>query len=237
MLKGDFMGELKVENKEVVIPGQIIAEGMDFVPTGSAYREGENVYAMQMGLVEINNRIIKVIPLKGPYVPKEGDTVIGVITDIISIGWRVNLGIAYEAVLPIKNASNRFIQRDADLSKLFDINDVIFAKISRVTEQQLIDLTLKEEGLKKLNGGRIIEFPSVKVPRLIGKNGSMITMLKKATDCKINVGKNGWIWIDGDPEKEILLIEAMNIIDKRAHLSGLTDYMKEYLEKTTGVKL
>ncbi len=231
------MGVVKVKDKEIVIPGQLLAEGMDFVPTGDAYREDDKVYSKRLGLVEINKRVIKVIPLSGSYVPREGDTVVGVVSDILVSGWRVDLGGAYSAVLPIKDAVNEFIKRGEDLTKYFDIGDVLFAKISRVTSQMLIDLTLRDKGLTKLVGGRIIKFPPVKVPRIIGKNASMITMLKKATQCKIYVGKNGYIWIDGKPNQELLLTKVIKKIDEEAHTSGLTDRVKEFLEKETGQKL
>jgi len=231
------MGVVKVKDKEVVIPGQLLAEGMDFVPTGEAYREDDKIYSKRLGLVEINKRVIKVIPLSGAYVPREGDTVIGVVTDILVSGWRVDLGCAYDAVLPIKDAVNEFVKRGDDLTKYLDIGDVIFAKISRVTSQMLVDLTLKDRGLTRLIGGRIIKFPPVKVPRVIGKNASMITMLKKSTECKIYVGRNGYIWIDGKPNQELLLTKAIKIINEMAHTSGLTDRIKEFLEKETGQKL
>jgi len=83
-----------------------------------------------------------------------------------------------------------------------------------------------------LKGGRIIEITSSKVPRVIGKQGSMITLIKEKTECKIIVGQNGRVWISGPtPEKEILAVDVINKIEHEAHLDGLTDRIKEYLEK------
>ncbi len=228
---------LKVKNKDIVIPGEILAEGMDYVPTKAAYRVGDKIYAYRVGLVEINGRVIKVIPLSGGYIPTEGDTVIGVIKDILVAGWKVYFGSPYEGVLPIKEAVNEFVSKGTDLRKYYDIGDIIFTKIITVTSQMLVDLTMKDKGLKKLVGGRIIKITPAKVPRVIGKKASMISMLKKATNCKIVVGKNGFIWIDGSPRMEVILEKAIRIIEEEAHTTGLTERIKEFLEKETNKKI
>ncbi|MBI2660011.1 hypothetical protein HYX07_02525 [Candidatus Woesearchaeota archaeon] len=69
------------------------------------------------------------------------------------------------------------------------------------------------------------------MPRIIGKMGSMVTMIKDATRCNITVGQNGLIWIDGEPQNELLAIQTIRKIEKESHLSGLTDKIKEFLEK------
>jgi len=81
------------------------------------------------------------------------------------------------------------------LTKYFDIGDYVMAKIINVTSQKLVDVTMKGPGLRKLKGGRIIQVNPYKVPRIIGKAGSMVTMIKDATGCRILVGQNGLVWI------------------------------------------
>ena len=83
----------------------------------------------------------------------------------------------------------------------------------------------------KLVGGRIVGVNASKIPRIIGKQGSMVTMIKDTTGCKITVGQNGLIWIDGEPKKELIAVKAINKIAKESHLSGLTDKIKEFLDK------
>ena len=67
------MGKLLVEEKTIVIPGEELANGMDFLPSNGAFREGENIIANILGILSINNRVIKVIPLNGVYEPERGD--------------------------------------------------------------------------------------------------------------------------------------------------------------------
>jgi exosome complex component RRP4 len=95
-------------------------------------------------------------------------------------------------------------------------------------------LSLRDNGLKKLETGRIISVKPPKVPRVIGKSGNMINLIKNETDTKIIVGQNGFIWVDGDIENVKNAIGAIKIVEKEAHTIGLTDRMSEYLKKLKG---
>jgi len=137
----------------------------------------------------------------------------------------------------MKSLEASFIQRGADLTQYFALGDYVLTKITNVTSQKLVDVSMKGPGLRKLHGGRIIEVNPHKVPRVIGKEGSMVVMIKQATGCNILVGQNGWIWIDGEPEQEVIAEKAIMKINSEAHLSGLTDRIKEFLEKETKKKI
>lgn len=98
-------------------------------------------------------------------------------------------------------------------------------------------MTVRGPGLKKLEGGRIIRVGPQKVPRIIGKQGSMVSMIKQATGCRMMVGQNGIIWLEGSPKGELIAVKAISMIGEMAHLSGLTDRIREFLEKETGTKI
>ena len=70
------MSELLAKDKSVVVPGEKLAEGMDYLPSHGTYREGDFIYSKMLGLVNINGRTIKLIPLAGRYLPKKGDVII-----------------------------------------------------------------------------------------------------------------------------------------------------------------
>ncbi|MDM7919451.1 MAG: RNA-binding protein, partial [Methanosarcina sp.] len=65
---------------------------------------------------------------------------------------------------------------------------------------------------------------------VIGHGGSMISMLKKETNCSIFVGQNGRIWIDGKDEDIELLSKALRKIEAEAQRSGLTDRIYNFLK-------
>jgi exosome complex component RRP4 len=230
------MGILK-EHKTIVVPGEILANGMDFLPGEGTYRTGEDVIAQQTGLLEVKGRLLKILPLAGKYLPQKGDTIIGKIIDITMSGWRAEINSAYSAMLPLKDATSAFIPRGGDLSKYYDFDDHIVCRISNVTGQMLVDLSMRGPGLRKLEEGRIIQVGPTKVPRVIGKQGSMVSMIKQATGCKMIIGQNGLCWISGGPQDELLAVETIRMIETNAHMSGLTDKVREHLEKVTGKKI
>ena len=108
---------------------------------------------------------------------------------------------------------------------------MVVAKIIGVTNRG-IDLTIKSRGLGKIDEGIIIKINSNKVPRIIGKEGSMINLIKKESDCNITVGQNGLIWIKGNKiEEELLVKRAIMFINEKSFISGLTEVMKDWFKK------
>ena len=223
------MSKMNIKDKSISVPGETLAVGMDVLPGNGTYRDGEKIIANRLGLAMLEGRTIKLIPLSGRYIPKTGDTVICKVIDVGFNGWRLDTNSAYSAMLSMKDATSDFIARGADLTQYYDLGDHIVCKIVNVTSQKLIDVTMKGPGLRKLKGGRIIEVDPNKVPRIIGKQGSMVMMIKDAAKCNITVGQNGLIWIDGEPINELLAIQTIRKIEKESHISGLTDKIKEFL--------
>ncbi|MBN2368429.1 RNA-binding protein [Candidatus Woesearchaeota archaeon] len=233
------MEKVNVKDKEIVVPGEVVAVGMSYLPGQGIYRKGDSLIASLLGLVRIEGKVIKILPVSGKYLPKRGDVIIGKVKDINFSGWSVQTNSAYPAMLSMKDGSSDFIRRGADLTRYFNIGDYLVTKIYNVTSQNLIDLTMKGPGLRKLEGGRILHVSPSKVPRIIGKQGSMVSMIKKAANCNVIVGQNGVVWIKGaDPKDEILTVETILKIEKESHISGLTDRIKGFLEskgkKVTG---
>lgn len=226
------MTKILVKDKDIVVPGEVLAEGMDVLPAAGTYREGDKIIAGRLGLVQADGRTIRLIQLSGRYIPKNDDTIIARVTDVTFSGWMLNLNSAYSAMLSMKEGSSDFIAKGADLTQYYGVGDYVVCKIINVTSQKLVDVTVKGPGLWKLKGGRIIKVNTNKVPRIIGKQGSMVSMVKQATGCKIVVGQNGLVWIDGEPDKELIAANAVKKIEEESHLSGLTDRIKVYLDKT-----
>lgn len=227
------MGELVIQEKKVVVPGDVIAKGLDFLPSSGTYRRGEDIVASKMGLVAMEGKVIKLISLSGTYAPKAGDVIIGQVSDIVLSGWLVKLNTAYTAVLNVRDATSQFIVKGADLTKYFKIGDYMATKIINVTSQMLIDLSMKGPGLKKLVGGQVISVEASKVPRIVGKAGSMVSMIKDATKCRIVVGQNGLVWISGMPKAEVIAVDTIRMIERESHVSGLTERVQKFLTKQT----
>jgi len=222
--------ELLVKERQFVIPGETLVKGLDYLPSLGCYRVDNEIRAKLMGLVKIKNRFITIIPLAGVYIPKPRDGVIGLIEDMQTTIWIVDINSPYDAVLTLGEAVGEYVDLNkTDISVYYDIGDIIYAKVLSVTKSKQILLTMNDYRAKKLIGGRILTITPSKVPRLIGKEGSMIELIKDKSKCRIIVGQNGIVWIKG--EKEGLASKAILMVDKESHTTGLTDKISEFLEK------
>ena len=214
-----------VENKDLVIPGQILADDEYYSGRGTCKENGK-VCSSLMGLVSLRNKKIRVIPLKSKYVPKKGDVVIGKINDVRFSMWDVDINSPYSGILP---AIELFGREKKELNKVYDVGDVLFLRVVDVDEIKKAKLGLKGRGMGKFKGGIIVDIAPTKVPRLIGKKGSMINMIKDKTKCKIVVGQNGLVWVKGDEDMEQLTKDVIHLIEAEAHTSGLTNKIKNKL--------
>ncbi|MCD6477995.1 MAG: KH domain-containing protein [Candidatus Aenigmarchaeota archaeon] len=230
------MEEVKQESKlfvgerKVVVPGELLARGIDFLPGKGAYKENGEIRSNILGLVKIKEHLISVIPLAGVYVPIPNDRVIGEIKDVQITSWLVDINSPYIGYLSLAEAVEEFVDLSRkDITEYFDVGDVIYAKIQRVTKKKDVQLTMKDRMCRKLHGGNIVRITPAKVPRLIGKNGSMIEMIKNKTGCQIIVGQNGLVWINGG--RESLAAKAVMMVERESHVDGLTNRISEMLDK------
>ncbi len=217
----------KIERK-LVVPGEVIVSGEDYLPGDFTKKELNNIISNRYGLAEVRGRIVKIIPISGVFEPRRGNTVIGIVSDFNFSGWHINIGGPWGAFLSL-NECPRFINRN-NIEEFATIGDVFSLKIFSV-KRGSVDLTLKFRGLGKLEEGRIIKINCHKVPRVIGKEGSMINLIKNKTGTEINVGQNGFIWLKGDYEGEKKAEEAIRLIEREATSDGLTNKVEEFLEK------
>lgn len=212
--------------RKLVIPGDLLGTGRAGHGT---YTEDSKIFSKFIGLAEQKNDVFFVIPLSGIYNPKRGDGVIGRIDDVIFSKWLVDINSPYQAVLPLSEATEDFIDlTKTELTKYFDYGDLIFAEISSVSKTKNVQLSMRDRKCRKLRGGRVIKVTPAKVPRIIGKAGSMVEMIKELTETQIVVGQNGLVWVKGDNED--IAVEAILTIEEKSHSQGLTDHIKEMIE-------
>jgi len=220
------------EKRQLVLPGDLLAEG-DYIAGENTYKEDDKIYATRIGLVDSENKKIYVVALKSFYIPSVGDTVIGKVTEVGMSSWTVDINAPYLATLRAGDVLDRsFKPRKDELPSIFDVNELIIAKI--VSYDRTCDplLTVREPGLGKISRGQVIEITPTKIPRVIGRKGSMVNMIKDETGCQISIGQNGLILINGKtPEDEIIAIMAIRKIEEEAHTSGLTDRITEMIRR------
>jgi len=193
---------------KLVMPGELLLDR----PVRNPYTfvKEEKTYAAVVGMFDPEQG--RFMPIKGSYLPIVGDEVIGVVEEEKVIGYGINLFSPYKGLLSSKG-----------LRFPFEPNDIIITQVSEVSEVK--DIWLSRP--MKLADGEIINIAPTKVSRVIGKHSSMLNVLKAATKCDILVGKNGLIWIKGPSQHKA--VEAIEKIDREAHLPGLTDRIMEFL--------
>ncbi len=226
------------QKREVVVPGQLLAEGRYRASYGT-YHEDDKIYSSLVGLAELRGNTVKVVALEGVYIPKEGDLVIGIITMVAGNNWKVDIGGPYGASLHANNALRR--PYSDDISEYMDIGDVISAEVQAFDRVSGPFLTMKGRGLQVLERGMILEVSPAKIPRIIGRRGSMINMINDHLRIDSMVGQNGRIWIKADDIDILrLAIKAFRTIEDQAHTSNLTDRIStmlvEELEAIRGSK-
>ena len=228
--------KLFVKQRDLVVPGQLIAEGDIGVTTPTYINKiGSKLYSTVIGLVNIDEerKSLGIIPLEGFYYPSPEDLVIGVIKNVGITSWEVDIRAPFTAILYAADLLGRPINpAKEDLSQYLDVGDMILAKVEVFDRTRDPILTTKGKGLGKITKGAVIEISPVKVPRVIGKKGSMHQVLEEETGCKVVIARNGRILIDC-PNKalEEILILAIRKIERESHIPGLTDRIKEFIIK------
>ncbi|MCZ7356494.1 MAG: exosome complex RNA-binding protein Rrp4 [Candidatus Methanoperedens sp.] len=217
-------------DKKLVIPGDYLSDDVKIADEGT-YVENDKVYSSVFGIASFKNHI-RVVPLSGKYIPKPGDMIIGTVNEVAFSNWIVNIRSPYEGLLHISEFPRRI--ESTDMSKYLKVGDSIMTFVKDVDASMKVELTLNDQRLRQIKEGRIIEVTPSKVPRFIGRSGSMIAMLKNETNCNIFIGQNGRIWITGKDKDMDLAVKAIFKIERETHISGLTDRITRFLKEEKG---
>ncbi|MGD0643651.1 MAG: exosome complex RNA-binding protein Rrp4 [Candidatus Bathyarchaeia archaeon] len=221
------------EKKQLVTPGELLAEG-DYLAGENTYLEANKIYSARIGLVDTDNKKVNVVALRAFYVPKAGDLIIGTVIEVGFNGWTVDIKSPYTALLRASDVLSRpFKPQNDELSQVLNAGDLIVAKVASYDRAHDPQLTVGEPGLGKITRGQILRVTPTKIPRVIGRKGSMISMIKQETGCQIILGLNGVILVTGkNLEDEELAITAIKKIEDESHTSGLTDRITQLLKES-----
>ncbi|MGI0070035.1 MAG: exosome complex RNA-binding protein Rrp4 [Nitrosopumilaceae archaeon] len=216
--------------RRYVIPGDVIATG-PLRPEQNVYQEGDRIISTSVGISEIFENSVRVIPLTGGYVPKTNDLVIGKVIGTSPLSWEFDIDSCFIGFLPAQDVFGRDYSPTKDeLRQRLDIGDLVAARIANFDRSRDPLLTVQDRDLGKIESGELVKIAPSKVPRLIGKRGSMIQIIEMATKAIITIGQNGWIVVScEDPEGLLKAIEAIKMIDTLAHTPNLTERVKSML--------
>jgi len=222
------------EKRQIVVPGETIVSGKEFLPGDGAYRDGDDIVASRYGIANIFEKHVRVVPVSGAYYPRRGNTIIGTIVDITFNGWLIDFGGAQNAFLPVAEVP-RYVNKN-EMAEFLDFGESVIVKVWDVKSRG-VDASMKMRGFGKIDGGMIIAIGPNKVPRVIGREGSMVKLIKGATGCDVTVGQNGKVWIHGkDTDSEVATRKIVEFIADNATIVGLTEKVEKFI-KELGLKV
>ena len=219
------------EKKRHVIPGEIIVSG-PYRAEQNTIMEGNNIIATTIGLSDVHDGSVRVIPLTGGYYPKDDDLIIGKIVSHSAMSWEVDINSCYAGMLPATDVFGRdFSSHSDNLSSKLGNGDLIVARIVNADKTRDPLLTISGRELGKIDSGELVYISPSKVARLIGKRGSMIQMIESGTHAQITIGQNGLIVVSCENSDGLLkAIKAIELVEEKAHVANLTDKVNEMLE-------
>ena len=221
-----------MDNKrKYVIPGDIVTTG-PFRPEQNVILDGNKIISTTIGISEIYDDSVRVIPLTGKYIPKINDLVIGKVISHSSLSWELDINSCYVGFLPAQDVFGRDFSAHADeLTSKLKSGDLVAARIANFDRTRDPLVTISDRDLGKIDSGDLVKISPSKVPRLIGKRGSMIQMIEMATNAAVTIGQNGWVVVSCEtPEGLLKAKKAIEMINEKAHVANLTDQVKEMLE-------
>ena len=221
--------------KRHVLPG-------DFITTAplrlqnNVVLEGKRIISTTIGLSDVSDDSVRVISLTGVYLPKIDDLVIGTIQYIHGNSWFADINSCYQGMLLGQDVFGRgSYPTKSEMEERLSKGDIIFAKIANSDRQREPLISIADQSLGKIDSGELVKISPAKIPRLIGKHGSMIQTIEGSTNATITVGQNGLIVVSCDETNGLLkALAAIRMVDEQAHLVDLTDKVKKML-KSNGV--
>ena len=217
--------------KRQVLPG-------DFITTAplrlqnNVVLDGKRIIATTIGLSDGSDDSVRVISLTGVYLPKIDDLVIGTIQYIHGNSWFADINSCYQGMLLGQDVFGRgSYPTKSEMEERLTKGDIIFAKIANSDRQREPLISIADQSLGKIDSGELVKISPAKIPRLIGKHGSMIQTIEGSTNATITVGQNGLIVVSCDETNGLLkALAAIRMVDEQAHLVNLTDKVKKMLE-------
>ena len=221
--------------KRYVLPG-------DFITTaplrlqGNVVLEGKRIISTTIGLSDISDDSARVISLTGVYMPKIDDLVIGTITTVAGSSWFADINSCYQGMLLGQDVFGRgSYPTPSEMRERLDKGDIIFAKIANSDRQREPLISIADKNLGRIDSGELASISPTRVPRLIGKRGSMIQTIEASTNATLTVGQNGLVVVSCEETNGLLkALAAIRMVDEQAHLVDLTDKVKKML-KSNGV--
>jgi len=204
---------------KLVVPGEIVAKG-NFRSWVNVLKKGEEYLSLFVGRAEISGGRVRVIRLSGPYIPKVGDFVIGVVTDIQPLAATLDIN-SYVNGYILANAffKRRIDPSKFDLSNKVNIGDLVAARVKKIERGK--DIVLQPDQKWKVEGDAIFYISPAKAHYLYASRSRIPSKIKEFTGAELRLGANGIVVVKGDLKKIEMVKKALDVIESTYNLNGL----------------
>jgi len=228
---------MRGQKRIIVTPGEIIDKKIRSKTISKYVKSDKGNIMTSLGVIQEGKKSVDILIYKDIYKPSKNDYVIGVVVGYAPNGWIIDIGSYTKAFLPaMEIVKGDFDPRKVELSKHLAIGDIVGFKISEVRRLGYFLGTIRHEAREKdkkygkIKDYYLLKIHSSRLPRVIGKKGSMIKLIKQALKCEIIIAQNGVILFKGSIEKFNIFRRVINIIVEKTYASGLTNYIIDQLK-------
>ncbi|KAI0521967.1 hypothetical protein F5B22DRAFT_594875 [Xylaria bambusicola] len=209
------------QSDAIVTPGEIITEDPQWMRGHGTYTTTEPpaIVSSVAGTLAKTNKLLSVRPLRARYTPEIGDLVVGRIVEVQSRRWRVDVGAALLAQLPLSaiNLPGGIQRRRTETDELqirtfFSEGELLVAEVQQLYGDGGAVLHTRSLKYGKLRNGLFMAVSGT------GGGGGVVRARRQAFAMDINVGGgaatddaekvdiilgvNGYIWISKHIEGE-----------------------------------
>ncbi|KAI8379300.1 uncharacterized protein BYT42DRAFT_568364 [Radiomyces spectabilis] len=221
--------EIVQQELRVVLPGDVISidleniENHGTVVLGPGLRQdGESIVATKQG-------ILKHIPVSNRwwiesnqkrYVAATGESVLGIVTARLAEYYRVDIGTAHTAVLPVLAFEGATKRNKPNLLP----RTLVYCRVTMANRDMEAELdcvnptTGKADGFGPLKDGYMFKCSLGLCRRLLNPSTPILAILGNHFPFEIAVGMNGRVWINSNTFQDTILIA--NAIQNSEYLSS-----------------
>lgn len=223
--------EQQQRQRPIVVPGEYVGDSRFHVPGLNVFKLSERMLATTVGLVRVDGKRVDVVALKSFYQPKTGDLIVGIVKEPGTAGWTVDINSPFLSFLPLSEYPEKRIRLSRDsMGRILEAGTVIIGLIKDASIFSSPVITLKGKRLGVVSKGFLLSITASKVPRLIGKKGSMLTVIEQGANVKLTVGQNGRLIVHSEDLNVVTRVrEVVEMIEKESHVYGLTERVEALL--------
>lgn len=217
--------------RPIVVPGEHVGDSKFYISGLNILKFSDRMFSTTVGLVRTDGKRLDVIALKSFYQPKTGDLVVGIVKESTMAGWTVDINSPFLAFLPLSEYPEKRIRLSRDnIGKILESRTVLIGVVKDASIFSSPVLTLRGRGLGVVSNGSLLSITASKVPRLIGKKGSMLSIIERETGARLTVGQNGRVIVHSEDAKVIDKVrKVIKMVERESHIYGLTERVEALL--------